>query len=884
MIRAIILLAAFVSIFASGVVARRPIHTGSQLADSAFAQFVPVSQDEPRPLPSTKYVRSRNFDTKHISLDLRFKWETSQTIGVERFTFSPLTPNFKTLNLDAGNMIFKSVKMADGTDLEFSYDHDKSALSIQLDRAYGLSDDLTVVIEYQTTGDTVGNTLGFGGGGGLKFIKPSKNEPDKPWQIWSQGESEYNRYWFPSYDYPNDFRSTEITATVKKPLMVISNGKLMETTDNGDNTRTYRWRMDTPYASYLTSIVVGEYSEIRGDFKGKPVSTYVYKNWKNEGEVTAKRLPEMVSFFSKKLGLDYPYSKYAQTIAHEFGGGMENITATTQTDNMIIDARTELDNDQDGLQAHELAHQWFGNYVTCRDWSEIWLNESFATYLESLWQGHSKGHDYFLYNEVRSNQNGYFGAWNQGQRRPIVTKNYANPDSVFDSYAYARGGAVLHMLRKELGDDDFFRALNHYLKSNANEPVQTEDLRIAIEESTGRSMDRFFDQWLYRMGHPVFDVKQSYDAVTGRLTLNVKQTQKRDITSLYPQVKYFEMPVDIEIITANGTKIETVMVKPIAENEFTFDLDGKPLLVDFDNEGTLIKEIKFEKSLDDLMYQARNDKDILGRGWAMSELAGKAAAKDASSDLKSKVISFIRETGKNEPTWQLRRAAIQRTRTLVVPRTAPGQTVSKLVLDAETSNALVAAAGDSDSRVRSQAISLLGLTQDPTHYNLYRKSAMSDQSYDVIDAAAIAMARTKHDDAYSVLRVLAQTDSWRGRVQVAGLNALAELGDKNALDLGFKYATAPGTPANVRNAGLSIVGSVGGDNPKAFDLIFTNFKSALERSAFQSMFTGLRAIIRLADPRGQQAFDLMKAKFKDNPQFMGFINMQEAQFKAGLKK
>ncbi len=190
-----------------------------------------------------------------------------------------------------------------------------------------------------------------------------------------------------------------------------------------------------------------------------------------KAKVTAKRLPAMVKFFSEKLNFRYPYTKYAQTIGYEFSGGMENISATTQTDNMIIDQRTEIDEDQDGLQAHELAHQWFGDYVTCRDWSEIWLNESFATYMESLWQGESKGKDFFLYNEVKNNQDGYFGSWNQGIRRPIVTKYYDGPDAVFDAYAYPRGGAVLHMLRKQLGDEDFFRALNHYLKTNANEPV-----------------------------------------------------------------------------------------------------------------------------------------------------------------------------------------------------------------------------------------------------------------------------------------------------------------------------------------------------------------------------------------------------------------------------
>lgn len=182
-----------------------------------------------------------------------------------------------------------------------------------------------------------------------------------------------------------------------------------------------------------------------------------------------------------------------------------------------------IDGDSEGLQAHELAHQWFGDYVTCRDWGQIWLNESFATYMQAMWTEKLKGHEEFLYQDVRGNQNATIGTWNSGNRRPIVTKYYASKDGMFDTYAYPGGGSVLHMLRKHLGDAMFAKALNHYLTSNAHQPVSTEDLRIAVEEATGQSMDWFFDQWLYRMGHPIFEVTQSY--ADGKLTLNVKQTQ-----------------------------------------------------------------------------------------------------------------------------------------------------------------------------------------------------------------------------------------------------------------------------------------------------------------------------------------------------------------------
>ena len=826
---------------------------------------------EVKKLPATRYIRSRDFDTKHIALDLKFDWSNSQTSGVERFTFAPLKNDFKQLVLDAGAMVFNSVKLADGKDLPFSYDEKAELLTINFDRAYKYGEDLTVVIDYKTKGEVVANTLGFGGGGGLKYVKPENPTPSNPRQIWSQGESEYNHYWFPSYDYPNDFRTTELTATVEKPFMVISNGKLVETKDNG-NTTTYHWKMDTPYANYLTSIVVGEFAEIKGEYAGIPVSTYVYKAWLEEGKATTKNLPAMVKFFSEKLNFKYPYPKYAQTTGNTFSGGMENISATTQTDNMIQDARSLIDNDEDGLQAHELAHQWFGDFVTCRDWGEIWLNESFATYMEGLWQLESKGKDYFLFNDLKNNQDQYLNTWKGGSRRPIVTKNYDNPDSVFDTYAYPRGGAVLHMLRKQLGDENFFKSLNHYLTTNANQPVETEDLRIAIEETTGQSMDAFFDQWLYKMGHPVFEVTQNYDASAGKLNLKVKQVQQMDLTSRYPQVEFFQMPVDIEIKDGKGTRVETVFIKPQAENDYTFVVSGKPLMVDFDNEGTLIKELKFEKSNEDLLYQMKNDGDVIGRNWAMEELTGKVK-NDAD---KSIVMNALRDSIGKDPAWQIRNAAISKIGRMV------SSAQEKVSLDDATIQTLLKAANDSNSQVRGNSISILAVTKDKKYSDLYIL-ALKDQSYFVVNQAALALGRTGDERAYSSLTKLLGEKSWKNRVEVSALNGLAAFGDKRALETGIKYAGDKNLPSNVRNAALGVVGVTGKGDSRAYPLLSDNLKNAIENNNFQAISGGIQAIVKLGDPRGQESFDLLKEKFKDNQRFLSFILQLEQQFKKSLE-
>jgi aminopeptidase N len=800
-----------------------------------------------RPFPPTQYIPDHDFDTRHVALDLRFNWEQEQLIGTETMVFRPLVSNLKGIELDAAAMTIASVKLLDGSALTFEMDLKNQKLRIALGRAYQPADELTIVIEYQTSG----SQKGIPGlvGAALRFIKPSPDDPSRPRQIWSQGESEYNHYWFPVYDHPNDFFTSEITATVEKPLSVISNGKLLTTKENDDGTRTFHWKIDQPHASYLTSIVVGEYTPIVGDYQGIPIITYVYPDEVKEGKVTAARLPEMVKFFSEKTGLKYPYAKYAQTVARDFGGGMENISATTQTDNMIHDARTELDANTDGLQSHELAHQWFGDYVTCRDWSDIWLNESFATYFQAMWDEHKLGGDDFLYSDIKANQDAYLKAWKQGNRRPIVTKNYLNPDSVFDTYAYPRGGAVLHMLRKTLGEDNWWRAINYYLRKYANQPVETEQFRIAIEESTGQAMDWFFDEWLYKMGHPIFRVKQNYDPATKALKLSVEQLQTIDSTSQFPQVALFQTPVDIEIGTASGTRLERIQILPKKEQSFTLTVDSKPLLVNFDYRGTLIKEVQFDKTTEELAYQLTQDEDVLGRVWALSQLAGRVNAATTSEIEKQKIAEELASAASRDKFWGVRVEAV---------------TTLASLKDPAARTALVASTSDPDARVRARGVASLGRSNDPSQAKLYTK-LLSDPSYAVIKAAAEALGQTKTPGAYEALVKLLEISSWRDNIKISGLSGLETLRDKRALDVGFRYAERGNSPA-LRAAAITLLGSIGGNDPKAFTLIAETARKAVARGDSNLLAAAGEALVSLGDPRGIEVLDQMSHEVSVAPQ------------------
>jgi aminopeptidase N len=816
------------------------------------------TQRPARPFPATQYIPSHDYDTRHIVLNLHFDWAHEQAIGTATISLSPLVKDLRSVEFDAANMTFASVKVVSGAALK--YETEPQKIRITLDRAYQPSENLTLVIDYHTNGP-VPRLVGLVGGG-LKFIQPTAGDPTRPRQIWSQGESEYNHYWFPCYDHPNDFFTSEIFATVEKPLSVISNGKLLETRNNPDGTRTFHWKIDQPHASYLTSIIVGEFTPIVQDYAGIPVITNVYPSEVTEGKVTAARMADMVKFFSEKTGLKYPYAKYAQTMVRDFPGGMENISATTQTDNMIHDARTELDQTSDGLESHELAHQWFGDYVTCRSWSDIWLNESFATYFQAMWDEHHLGHDDFLYLDVKSNQDQYYNAWRQGLRRPIVTKNYTDPDAVFDTYAYPRGGAVLHMLRTYLGEDNWWRAINHYLTKYANQPVDTEQFRIAIEESTGQSMDWFFDEWLYRMGHPVFQISKTYDAGAKKLMLTVKQTQQPDPDSQYPQVTFFRTPVDIEVVTATGAHIERVNIAPKAEQTFALAADSDPLLVNFDYGDTLIKQLEFKKTNEELVYQTAHDQDVMGRMWALKSLTERMQDEATLPPERDKIATQLAATLTGDKFWGMRLEA-------ATALTNGGEIARK---------ALIAAAHDENARVRARAIGALGASKDPALADLY-KTALNDRSYAVIRAAALALGQTKVPESYAVLTKLVELPSWRNTIKVSALNGLTALGDKRALDLALQYSSK-GNPATVRGAALRLLGSVGKDDPRPFALLSETLNQAFEESDFGLLSASAEGLVNLADTRGLAVFDDLLKKPAGNPQLLGTLT----QFQERLRR
>jgi aminopeptidase N len=839
-------------------------------------------------LPPLQSMRVPLADVKHIALDLRFDWKKKQAFGTAGITLSPLSTTDK-IYLDAGMLTINSITLSAGTPLKFNYDGgDKNdGLEVILDRVYQALEEVKIKIDYHTNyvNDIDPNNLGGSNGKGIRFSKPASNDPDVPWEIYSMGEPEGNRYWFPCYDAPNDLRTTELTATVDKKLTAISNGTLIETKDNADGTYSFHYKMDKPYANHLTSFVVGEYYDVKQLYGNIQLHNYGYKSEKEATTATTVRLPDMIKYFSETTGLKYPYPSYSQAFVQDLPNWSGNSTASTITENMVDDQGTHADFFYlwDLTEAEVLAYQWFGNAINTEDWSEVWLTKSFSHYFNELYDEHKNGRDEMLHYVLAADHTAYLGDWANVNRHPIVTKNYENLSSfVSDNYAYGHGAEVLHMLRKHLGEKTWWQAIKLYVKTNTGKLVTTQDFIKAVNNVSKEPMDWFFDQWIYKMGHPVFEVTKKYDERKRQLQITVKQRQTTDTKNEYPQVQFFKGKIDVE----TDTKIETVWLEAKEENVYTFNLLQNPKLVNFDFESTWIKEMTFKKSLDELLYQLENDKDILGKQRALNEIIAIAAADKTTATSKEKIKAVYRKVIMSNSYWRIRVAVLGALRGLMV--TAPDKSV---VLDDETKKMLLKLIKTEKSWLKASLISCLGAARDIKYVSIYL-TALNDKSDRVIAAAAAALGKTKSPKAFPALEKLVSKPSMKSQSLLCALAGLKELGDARGFDIAYKVLVNPnllrwrlptGSVWDYRVVAANNIAALkrGKD---AYPVIFDRFKNAMEEEDINGIFNNVLLISILADSRGQEVFDLLKTKFKDDANAMNAVNTYETQFKTAIKK
>ncbi len=723
--------------------------------------------------------RVRTFDVKHIKGDLTFDIKKSEIRGTVTHTIAPLHPGFDSVTLDCGSDLKVSKVAIGSTDCKF--DQKGNELVVSLDRAYGPDETFELAVTYSGSPDK-----------GIRFVKPDADHPKRAVCVWTNGEPEDARHWIPCFDYPNERSTAEMIVTVDKPLSVVSNGTLESTRENADGTSTYHWKMDSPLTTYLLSVVAADFAVYHDKLGSLPVDYYVLKE---VDEATARRTmgktPRMIDFFNERIGTPYAYPKYATVCVPEFGGGMEHTSATTMTDSILVDPIAYLERDSDSIVAHELAHQWFGDLLTCRDWSNIWLNEGFASYFDPLFTEHEKGDDAFRL-AMASELNSYLGSDRQ-YRRAIVEARYGDPWQMFDGVTYAKGACVLHALRGLVGDDAWWRGIQLYVASNKDRTVETSDFIKAMEKASGRDLAWFFDQWVFHGGHPELSARWRFEGDDQTLRLKVEQTQAVDETT-----PLFRLPTTVEIGDDSGLRSVPIVIDA-RTHEFVIPSPGKPKMVRIDPKGWLPKVLVFEKPRDEWIYQLEHSADILGRVEAAKALAEKHKGEKPASEALAKAWSKEKEP--------LARAELVRIiATVGEPCRGP----------------LMEAARDPEPRVRVAAIrGLAALKLDPVIEPIFRATwANKAEPYGARQSALQALVKAKVKDSDELVASALKDPTNRHSLARAALQVVLDKGGQKAREAAVLYSR-PGQPSALRSAAVQALARQAKDDPQAEKLLIS---------------------------------------------------------------
>ncbi|NJM93690.1 MAG: M1 family metallopeptidase [Cytophagales bacterium] len=661
-------------------------------------------------------AETRYFDLLHTRLDVSFDFQKQHLLGKAWLRFKPYFYPQTQLVLDAKGFDLKEVALQLGTDsllpLEFVYDN--KLLTIFLENTYTRSDTLTIYIDYVAKPNELeqGGSEAITQDKGLYFIDPLDTDPFKPTQIWTQGETEASSCWFPTLDAPNERCTQEMYITVPRRFLTLSNGTLVYSKHNQDSTRTDYWKMELPHAPYLFMMTIGEFAVAQDKWRELEVSYYVEPEYGTYARDIFGNTPEMLEFFSRLLSYEYPWSKYAQVAVRDYvSGAMENTSASLFMEDVQITAREKLDNDWDDIIAHELFHQWFGDLVTCESWSNLPLNESFATYAEYLWSEYKKGReeaDFHLLEELDS----YLDESKQ-KKVDLIRFHYDDKEDMFDSHSYAKGSCILHMLRAYVGDEAFFQSLGLYLQRHAFSSVEIHDLRLAFEAVTGEDLNWFFNQWFLSSGHPVLEVSQSF--TNGELSLTLEQKQDHQNAPLY------RLPLSIEVwIGEEKKRFNEVLNKH--RQTFAYSLDSEPSLVLVDAEQVLLAEISQTLTPEQVAFQFYHSDKVRARIRALQ-----IVLEDSNA---SSTYERLRLSAMNDSFWAIRQRAINSWDSYQGP------------LKEEVVNALKNVAhSDQESTVRADAITILS-SIDSTAFREFFKAFTQDSSYSVMGAALVAYAHS----------------------------------------------------------------------------------------------------------------------------------------------
>ena len=710
------------------------------------------------PEGTTHTERVRTYDLQHQATTVRFDWPRHAVVGTTTLTIGGLRNAAPLSNvvINAGGMTFKRIA---GESRDLKYDYDGRALTVHLATPLRARQKTTITIEYDGANRSKG-----------AYFRPAKHI------VWTQGETEDNHYWVPTYDFPNDKTTWEFFIWTAKDERALSNGRLAGSRTVGDSIE-WHWVLEKPASTYLMTAVVGKYTVLEDQpWRNVPVGYWTYPDSVDAAWRGFAKTPKAIDVFSRKTGVPYPWTKYDQIVIPEFQyGGMENVTATSQNDTEILHpAWSEPQANSVGLMAHELAHQWYGDLLTTRDWGDVWLNEGFATFMEQIFREEDLGVDEAALDRLGAQEQTIEA--DRRTRRPIVWNKWVNdPIEVFFSgHIYPKGATVLQMLRHQLGDVLFWKAMNHYTTTHAYGNVVTDDLRKAFEETTGKDYKTFFDQWVYGAGFPVFQVSSLYDRAANRVVISAREVQPRD-----SMTGFFDVDVDVEARTDSGVVRFVVPVRS-GTGEAGANLKAPPRSVRWDKGNWILDITDFPRSTAMMRYQLVHDEDVLGRIEAVDVLGQRPTDQFA-------LTALIGAT-RNDRFWGVRARAVD-----AIGMWGSDSTRASAPQIRPVTDALVTATRDPDPRVREEAatalggVPLKGTVARDVGIRL-REIARSDPNLIVRGAALGSDIRLEKNAAIPLAKQLMTAEVWQNVIRTAAINALKAVGTPEALELAQQYA------------------------------------------------------------------------------------------------